>query len=161
MIISIIIFLIYLISIVFMFDVPWSISNTYYLLEEKRKGLGWLFTAFCYGTGGFLLPDWLNVTPESYQYTCFLSVAGLFFVGTATQFKENLTSAVHYTAAVVCCVFSQIWCIIAGFWWLSLFSFTYYLIIAGFSKEKNWMFWVEIAAIMATYISIALKSNWI
>lgn len=158
MIISIIIFLIYLISIVFMFDVPWSISNTYYLLEEKRKGLGWLFTTFCYGTGGFLLPDWLNVTPESYQYTCFLSVAGLFFVGTAAQFKENLTSAVHYTAAVVCCVFSQIWCIIAGFWWLSLFSFTYYLIIAVFSKEKNWMFWVEIAAIMATYISIALKS---
>lgn len=52
---SIAIFLLYIGSMVFMFGVPWSISNTYYLLEEKRKGLGWLFTVFCYGVGVFFV----------------------------------------------------------------------------------------------------------
>ena len=153
---SIAIFLLYIGSMVFMFGVPWSISNTYYLLEEKRKGLGWLFTVFCYGVGGFLLLGWLNVTPEGYQFTCFLSAAGLAFVGTAAQFKESLTNTVHYTAAVICCLFSQIWCFAAGFWWLSLLSFAFFLCVAGFSREKNWMFWIEIAAIMATYNSILM-----
>lgn len=55
-IISIAIFMLYIICVVCLFNIPWSISNTYYLLEERRKGLGWLFTAFCYGVGGFLLP---------------------------------------------------------------------------------------------------------
>lgn len=155
--ISITISLLYFGGIAFMFDVPWSISNTYYLLEEKRKGLGILFTMFCYGTGGFLLPGWLDITPSNYQYSCFLSVAGLLFVGTAAQFKESLTSTVHYTAAIICCVFSQVWCIMAGYGMVSLFSFACFLCIAGLSKKKNWMFWIEIAAIMATYISIIME----
>lgn len=155
-IISIAIFIPYIICVVCLFNIPWSISNTYYLLEEKRKGLGWLFTVFCYGVGGFLLPGWLDMTPESYQYTCFLSVAGLAFVGTAAQFKESLTNTVHYTAAVICCLFSQIWCIMAGFWLVPLLSFVFFLCMAGFSKKKNWMFWVEVAAIVATYISVIM-----
>lgn len=159
--VSITVFLLYIGCIVFIFGIPWSISSTYYLLEEKKKGLGWLFTIFCYAAGGFLLPDWMNVTQESYQYICFLSVAGLLFVGAAAQFKESLTSAVHYTAAVMCCLLSQIWCFIAGFWWLSLLSFLFFLSIACLSRKKNWMFWVEIAAIMATYNSIVMKLNGI
>lgn len=159
-IVSIVIFMLYIASMVYMFNIPWSISNTYYLLEEKRKGLGWMFTAFCYGVGGFLLPGWLDITPESYQCTCFLSVAGLIFVGAAAQFKESLTNTVHYTSAVICCLFSQIWCFAAGFWLVSLLSFGFFLCMAGFSKKKNWMFWVEIAAIVATYISIVIAFNY-
>lgn len=159
-IVSIVIFMLYIASMVCLFNIPWSISNTYYLLEKKRKGLGWMFTAFCYGVGGFLLPGWLDITPEGYQYTCFLSVAGLIFVGAAAQFKESLTNTVHYTSAVICCLFSQIWCFAAGFWLVSLLSFGFFLCMAGFSKKKNWMFWVEIAAIVATYISIVIAFNY-
>lgn len=137
---SIAIFLLYIGSMVFMFGVPWSISNTYYLLEEKRKGLGWLFTVFCYGVGVFLLPGWLNVTPEGYQFTCFLSAAGLAFVGTAAQFKESLTNAVHYTAAVICCLFSQIWCFAAGFWWLSLLSFAFFYVLPDLAGKRTGCF---------------------
>lgn len=154
--ISIVVFVLYISSVVLMFGVPWSISNTYYLLEAKRKGLGWLFTVFCWGVGGFLLPGWLDITPGNYQFACFFSVAGLAFVGAAAQFKESLTSTVHYMAAVVCCLFSQIWCIVTGFWLVSLLSFVFFLSVAGFSKRKNWMFWIEIAAITATYISVWL-----
>lgn len=134
---SIAIFLLYIGSMVFMFGIPWSISNTYYLLEGKRKGLGWLFTAFCYGVGGFLLPGWLNVTPEGYQFTCFLSAAGLAFVGTAAQFKESLTNTVHYTAAVIWCLFSQIWCFAAGFWWLSLLSFAFFYVLPDLAGKRT------------------------
>lgn len=142
-----------------MFGIPWSISNTYYLLEEKKDWLGHLFSAFYYIVGAFLLPNWVDITPENYKFTCFLSVAGLFFVGTAAQFKEGMTNTVHYTSAIICCVFSQIWCVIAGFWWISLLSFFLFIPIATFSREKNWMFWIEIAAIAATYISIIAKHN--
>lgn len=151
--------MLYIVSIIFMFGIPWSISSTYYLLESKKKGLGCLFTAFCYVTGSFLLPGWMDTTLESYQFTCFLSVSGLFFVGAAAQFKDGLTNTVHYTAAVICCVFSQIWCFIAGCWWISLLSFCVFILVAGLSRKKNWMFWIEIAAITATYISIITKLN--
>lgn len=141
-----------------MFGVPESISGTYYLLEERRKSYGWFFTLFCLGTGFTLLPPWLDMTPESYQFSSFLTVAGLLFVGAAAQFKDVFTAKVHYSAAVICCVFSQVWCICAGYWWVSLISFTITMGYSLIRDSKKWMFWLEMAAAGAMYVSIFLSN---
>lgn len=169
-IISLVIFLAYLAGMYKYFGIPYSISDTYYKLEARKKGTGWLFTAMCWGVGGLLLPALLDITPESYQFTAFLACAGLIFVGAAPQFKLSLTRSVHYGAAAVCVIFSQIW---VGFtcWWVLLpvwISFIGYILYGMFRYsdlfrgriyfiESKPMFWCEVAAIGATYLAIALK----
>ncbi|WP_195372988.1 hypothetical protein [Parabacteroides leei] len=154
-IISLAIFLIYLVGIIHFFGIPYSISDTYYLLERRSKNLEWIFTAMCWTVTGFLIPDWFDITSDKLQFTVFFSCAGLLFVGTAPQFKLPLTKTVHYSAAAICCTFSQIWVIFSGMWYLSFISFAIFLTIAY--KYKRWMFWIEIAAFTATYAGVLIK----
>lgn len=153
-IISLVIFLAYVVGTCLYFGIPASISDTYYKLEKRKKGLGWLFTAMCWLVGGLLLPALLEITPEGYQFTAFLACAGLLFVGAAPQFKVSSTGAVHYGSAAVCVVFSQIWVILSGLWWVSLICFVACLYPAY--KDKKWMFWIEIVAIVAVYVTILI-----
>lgn len=168
-IISFVIFITYLAATAKMFGIPASISDTYYLLERRCKGLGWLFTAFCWIMAGTLLPAWLDGTPVAYQFTAFLSSAGLLFVGAAPQFKLPFTNTVHYGSAAVCCVFSQIWVELTC-WWVLLpvwGSFLIYIIVHMVKHKEGtiWnrfvsakpMFWVEIAAVGATFLAIAFQ----
>lgn len=168
-IISFIIFLAYVSGMILYFGVPASISDTYYKLENRHKGAGWLFTAFCWGLAGTLLPAWIDMTPESYQFTCFLSAAGLMFVGAAPQFKLSLTGSVHYGSAAVCVIFSQLWVGLTCWWvlipiWLAFILYT----VVAMSKHVTGslrgdfistkpMLWCEVAAIGASYVTIFIK----
>lgn len=169
-IISLVIFLAYVVGTCFYFGIPASISDTYYKLEKRKKGLGWLFSAMCVSTGSFLLPALLELTPDSYQFTAFLACAGLLFVGAAPQFKLPLTGAVHYGSAAVCVVFSQFW-VGLTVWWVLLpvwVGFVIYILYGVFRysdffrgdiyfKKLKPMFWAEVAAIGATYVAILIK----
>lgn len=168
-IISLIIFLAYLITTYAWLGIPYSISDTYYKLENRKKGAGWLFSAMCVSVGGLLLPALLDMTPDRYQFTVFLACAGLIFVGAAPQFKLPLTNTVHYGSAAVCCIFSQIWVGLTC-WWVLLPVWLAYLTYTGIAigKQKEGvfvykfmhtkpMFWVEIASLMTTYLTILLR----
>lgn len=165
-IISLVIFLAYLFMTYAWFGIPYSISETYYKLENRKKGAGILFSLMCVSVGGLLMPALLDMTPGSYQFTVFLACAGLIFVGAAPQFKLPLTNTVHYGSAAVCCVFSQLWIGLMA-WWILLpvwGGFLAYLVIHMIRQEEGsiWdrfvsakpMFWVEIAAIGGTYLAI-------
>lgn len=136
------------------FGIPASISDTYYLLERKRRGLGWLFTAFCWGVSLTLLPAWLDMTPEAYQAVPFLSAAGLMFVGAAPQFKLPLTGPVHFVAAGVCCVAAGLWVALSGVWWTLPAAYAAGLALAA--VDHRWMFWIEIAAFASVFLSIQI-----
>lgn len=136
------------------FGIPASISDTYYLLERKRRGLGWLFTAFCWGVSLTLLPAWLGMTPEAYQAVPFLSAAGLMFVGAAPQFKLPLTGPVHFVAAGVCCVGAGLWVALSGVWWTLPAAYAAGLALAA--VDHRWMFWIEIAAFASVFLSIQI-----
>lgn len=168
-IISLIIFLAYLVGIYKYFGIPCSISETYYKLENRQKDLGWAFTFMCYSVGGLILPALLDRTPESYQFTAFLACAGLIFVGAAPQFKLSLTGSVHYGSAAICVVFSQIWVGLMCWWvlipvWLAYIIYTVVCMskhITGsmrsdFVSTKP-MFWIEVSAIVATYVTIFMN----
>lgn len=165
-IIALVVFLAYLVGVVCLFGIPASISDTYYLLEKKRKGLGWLFTVMCWIVGGLLLPALLNITSESFQFTAFLSCAGLIFVGAAPQFKLQLTGIVHYSSAGVCVMFSQLWTALSR-WWVLLLVWLSYIACTAIAVKRQkegvfWykfrktkpMFWIEIASFAATFLVI-------
>lgn len=168
-VIALIVFLVYVVGMICMFGIPASISDTYYLLEKRRKGLGWLFTAMCWLAGGLLLPALLDMTPDSYQFSAFLACGGLIFVGTAPQFKLQLTGTVHYSSAGVCVVFSQLWAVLTQ-WWVLLPVWLSYIVCTTIAIKRQkegvfWykfrktkpMFWVEIAALTSTYLVIAFN----
>lgn len=168
-IISLVIFLAYLAGMYMYFGIPYSISDTFYKLEARKKGAGWLFSAMCVSVGGLLLPALLDITPESYQFTAFLACAGLIFVGAAPQFRLSLTGSVHYGAAAVCVIFSQVWVGLTCWWvlipiWLVFIVYT----VVAMSKHVTGsmrsdfistkpMFWCEVAAVMATYVTIFIN----
>jgi len=163
--ISILIFALYIGVIISAYGVPASVSETFYLLPKKAN---WLFTAFCWGVSIIVAP-WLDATPEPWQFLAFLSVGGLCFVGTATQFKEQFVARVHFAGAGVCAVASQLWVLlIADMWWVSVIC----LFIAGglclglwslakTPRPTNITFWVEMWAFVSLFISLfwQIKNN--
>ena len=135
--------------------IPSSISATFYKLDHKL----W-FGAAMWLTAGLLMPAILEVTPDCYQFTAFLACVGMFMVGVAPNFREGIDKKVHTTGAVLCILFSLLTCPWMMLVWVA------YLIYTALMMMKNWkgnfisaylltkpMFWVEITALLATYLS--------
>ena len=164
------IFLVYVIgSCLYLNGIPSSISNTYYLFEEKHKGMGWLFTLFCWSVAFTLLPSLLEVTDESYQFCVFLTCAGMGFVGAAPQFKMDMTGTVHYVSAAFCMIFSQLWAILTC-WWIPLIIWLIYIISTTVFMKKHKganlrdkfrqtkpMFWIEVASFTSVFAVIIVS----
>ena len=162
--ISLLIFCAYIGTILAVYGVPASVSETFYLLP---KGKRWLFTAFCLGVSIIVAP-WLDATSEQWQLLAFLSVAGLCFVGVAAQFKDDLVARVHYGGAGVCAVASQLWIFLAaGLWWVSLVCLLAAGGVcfclgrrasrkAGKPQFANIVFWAEVWAFISLFISLII-----
>lgn len=121
--------------------IPESLSATYYNL----KGDGWLFQALMVFCGIGLLPSWMDVSSDDWQFLVFLSCAGIVFTGVAPAFKLKLEGAVHYSAAVVCCVSAIVWILLEGMYpvvlWWGLIGWMLYL------QYGRWCWWLEVAVI--------------
>lgn len=150
--ISLLVTVAYLTYTIKLFGVPWSISETYYKLEKHKKGSGILFTAWAWLASIPLLIAWLDKADGTpYQFLPFLACASLMFVGAAAQFKEKLTDMVHYISAGICVAAALIWTVLVGCWYIPAITFA---ICAGIAlKYQKWMFWIEIAALTAIYIT--------
>lgn len=154
-VVSLVIFLAYLVGMYVHFGIPASLSDTYYKLENRRKGAGWFFTAMCWGVALPLLPYLLDVTPAGYQFTAFLACAGLMFVGAAPQFKLSLTGPVHYVSAAVCCSSAILWYILSGYWFIPFNAFLIYGWVA--LRYGKPMFWIEMAAFTSMYVCVFIR----
>lgn len=140
--------------------IPYSISETYYRISHKFWfGITMVLTA------GLLMPAILEVTPESYQFTAFLACAGMIATGIAPNFREGVDRKVHTVGAVLCLLFSQVWVGMTCPWMLLLWIG--YLVYTVWEMKKHWngnfisaflltkpMFWVEITALVATYVTL-------
>lgn len=134
--------------------VPWSLSDTYYQLRRRSRP-AWLFQASMIVPAMLLMPVWIECSAESLQCLAFLSCGGLMFVGTAPLFKEEFQGKVHYTGTAISGLAAILWLCLSGMWWLPLITVNAAVGIAIF--KSKWMFWMEMAAFVATYIGIMLK----
>lgn len=105
----------YLIYAVRVCGVPVSISDTYYILLRKRRP-AWLFQLAMILTGGLLLPEWLEATPENLQFLAFLACGALIFVGAAPLFKVGHERVIHIIATVVSGLSTLAWEAASGYW---------------------------------------------
>lgn len=140
--------------------IPESISATFYKLRYKA----W-FTITMFLTAGLLMPAILEATPDCYQFTAFLACLGMLLVGIAPNFREGIDRPIHITGAILCILFSQFWVLLTCSWMLLMW--VAYLIYTASGIRKYWkgnfisaflmtkpMFWVEIAALLGTYVTI-------
>ena len=98
------IFATYLFLMAKVYGIQPSISDNYYVSKHP-----WTFTLVMWIVAYTMLPPMLSATTETYQFTAFLSCAGIAFVGAAAAYRQSLSNTVHTIGAVIAALFAIIW----------------------------------------------------
>ncbi len=156
---AIFMFLIYNIVALVLFGVPKSLSMTYYLFKNKIDTLKFLFPALMTMLTVFLMPCWLEMSEGSnFQFTAFLSAAGVLFVGAAPAFlNSSLENMVHQVSACICAAAALAWiCLVTPYWYIILIVFAVIALIAWLTKtlKTSYIYWLEMVAFISTFISM-------
>ena len=120
-----------------------SVSDSYYILKRKEQHEEILFTLFTFFLGIGLILQYYH------SFLFFLGGMGLFWVGTQTQFRDEVSikGKIHYGGAVLAIVCSLIGLLTQGVWIplliCGLGSGMMYLL-----KIKNFIWWVEMLAFL-------------
>lgn len=163
---GIIFFVLYISSIIAMYGIPSSISESFYLLEKGYKDIRWnmsyAFTIFCYIICFSIMPVWLEYTPKNLQFIPFISASALGFVGTAPYFK-TINKKIHFIAAVICMIFAISWIYtVANQCWYVPLNIAAVIILLCLINNKNWMFYLEIWAFISLFTCLTCHINkWI
>lgn len=151
---SISVFIVYLAYVLFNIKfMPISISDTYYQLDNIGKPK-WLFQLCMFLIGAFLLPCWLNISPENIQFLSFLSCGGLFFISVAPAFKLPLECPVHYVSAYFSGGCSILWVLWVGLWYIPVILLLIVLPFIFWEYKKQAAFLLELVAILSVFISL-------
>lgn len=156
---AIFLYLIYNIVVLMIFGVPKSLSMTYYLFRERKHILKTLFPAIIIMLVIFLTPCWLTMSEgTTFQFTAFLSIAGLLFVGFSPGFMTSqLENKVHDYAAYLCVASSCAWIIlVTQYWWIPIIWLVSFGIIAMITKtiKSSYIYWLENVAIFSTFTAM-------
>lgn len=141
-------------------ELPPSISEGYYVLINKSKRLEPLFFFFMCGIGLTFLIYGLDKFGElPYSFLIFLAGAGLCFVGTASQFKEDFVRKVHVVAALICGISITLWTGIHGspfifVSFLTIFALIFYL------DKRRFVLWLELLAFANAYAQFYFLHNY-
>ena len=149
LLIQLFIFISYITFIVSTYGVLPSISESWYRLPLKLKGL---FTLFTWGIG----------IPMLFygNETMFLSGAGLCFVGAATQFKMTAayTRLIHYAGAGVGIILPLLYFAFGYEVYAPiLFQIISAVLIMAIPKIDNKLWWIEIVG----FLTIACGIYWV
>ena len=145
-IISAILFAIYLILMANLHGVQPSISDNYYVSKHP-----WTFTLAMWTVAFTMLPPMLSATTETFQFTAFLSCAGIAFVGAAAAYRQSLTNTVHIAGAVTAALFAIVWAytICPPLPTIAILTTAYILL----AVRRHKIYWAEITAFAMTYLT--------
>lgn len=146
-------FVAYLVIAISKVGIPTSISKTFYLLKQHKRS--WMFQLSLICLGLFLLPGWIEASSDWSRFLCFLSAAGIMFVGSAASYLDFETGKVHIGATIIAAVASLIWTITATrlFWIIPIVCLVVATTIIIFDR-KNKIFYLECAAFLSAFLSI-------
>lgn len=163
---AIFMYVIYLAITLMLFGVPKSLSATYYLFKERVDNLKYLFPAMIVMMVVFMTPCWLELSKYSaFQFTAFLSIGGLLFVGATPAFRDSeMDSKIHDVAAYLCAILAVLWIVlVTPYWYILLIVCIVVGALAYVTKtwKTSYIFWLENAVLFSTFISmIAYFENY-
>ena len=145
-IISAILFAIYLYVMAKFHGVQPSVSDNYYVSKHP-----WTFTLAMWAVAFTMLPPMLSATTETFQFTAFLSCAGIAFVGAAAAYRQSLTNTVHIAGAVTAALFAIVWAytICPPLPTIAILTTAYILL----AVRRHKIYWAEITAFAMTYLT--------
>lgn len=157
--ISMAIILTYVGVMVYRNGIPYSVSDTYYSLEQHK----WAFSVSVILSALLLMPAAFQESTESSEFLVFLFTVGQCLVGTAPHFK-GWQHKLHIAGAMLLLVCSQVWVGINHP--IVLLTWIPYLIltlIAVFRSERGLitavlntkpLFWIEVVSFINIYSSV-------
>lgn len=145
-----------------LFDVPESLSNTYYLYKEKSNK-GWLFPLMMYAVVALMMPAWITLSEDSdFQFLAFLAPAAIAFVGTAPAFKsDDLENKVHSISAVIAAACSLAWVALVTPHWCVILIWFYIVVSLSLltsSYKTCLVYWLEQVAFGSTFTAAIMYS---
>lgn len=132
-----------------------SISESWYLLQERK--LGFIFTLWCFILSFLQIGFLIELAAEWYQFTGFLTAAGLAFVGAAPAFKGH-ERRIHRIGAGVAALFSILYTIFSG-WSIIIGSFVFMygiMFLMNYlttKKVQNYIFWAEFYCFTSLFVT--------
>lgn len=156
--------------------IPTSLSDSYYLFESKKKGVGWAFTAMMWTVAMLLMPAWIELNEQfsdwrqCFSFLPFFTCAMIMFVGASPKFRDYikygpnaLETKVHTISAQLAAVFAIAWVVISDAsvtdWWVILLSLGLGLLIpftiTGICRctKKCFTWAIEMTAFIAVFTS--------
>ena len=145
-IISAILFAIYLYVMAKLHGVQPSVSDNYYVSKHP-----WTFTLAMWTVAFTMLPPMLSATTDTFQFTAFLSCAGITFVGAAAAYRQSMTNTVHTIGAVIAALLAIIWAytICPPLPTIAILTAAYILLAVRVHK----VYWAEVTAFTMTYLT--------
>jgi hypothetical protein len=154
--ISIGICMVYLMAVMAMFGVPESVSDSFYLLNRRRRGLGYLFTAWCWAVAGTVMPLVFVLSDgQWYQFLGLFAGGGLGFVGAAPLFKGS-ERTIHYVSTGVCATAAVAWMVCAGYWYIPAAWVLPYVLISVLWRKLP-LFWIETFLFLSMYATLLAR----
>ena len=143
---SLAVFATYLIIMAKLHGVQPSVSDNYYVSKHP-----WTFTLAMWLVAFTMLPPMLSATTETFQFTAFLSCAGIAFVGAAAAYKRTLTNTVHIAGAITAALFAIVWAytICPPIPTIAILTAAYILL----AVRRHKIYWAEITAFAMTYLT--------
>jgi len=138
------IFVAYVATIVGLYGILPSISESYYRLPKKWNSM------FTLALWGFSFPAMIIGTPIT--GLMFFACAGIMFVGAAAAFHQKITKTVHIVGATLGMVLSQVAIATAfGMWYVTVASVILSALVFLFRKHINntHVFWIELICFTA------------
>lgn len=159
LIIAFCIYILYNLSVLLLFGIPRSLSMTYYLFKgTKVPATRHLFTFIMFLIAVCLAPIWLESTPDTNQYSVFIALCGILFVGAAPEFmKSNDEDMFHTISAYISVIFATIWVIcIMHLWWIIIIWNIIFIVLmyCTGTYKTSITYWLENAAFMSVFTSI-------
>ena len=167
--VAIFIFAVYNGFVIWKFGVPSSLSVSYYLWNNIRSKLGYIFTGMMFIVALTLMPAWLEITETitswSHNLTVlpFFGAAAIAFVGAAPAFRSCvLESKVHTISAITAAVFSLLWCAVVCYQvaWIILpvsLAIIWGIAFATKTQKTASVYWWEMVAFLATFTTIVTE----
>lgn len=146
-IISAIVFALYLIAMAKLHGIQPSISDNYYVSRHP-----WTFTLVMWLVAFTMMPAMIEATTEAWQFTAFLSCAGIAFVGAAAAYRQQLTNTVHIAGAATAGLMAIVWAytICPPLPSVAIIAAVYILL----SRQRHMVYWLEVTAFATTYLTL-------
>ena len=146
---SLSVFLVYLIGTGLRYGIQPSISDNYYVSHHP-----WTFTLAMLTIAFTIAPVMITIAPEDAQFLGFLAASGISFVGVAAAYKEGITNEVHTIGAALSALASVIWAyaLCPPVATIAILAAVY---VALFVRNK--IYWMEVTAFLMVYIICLIK----